>query len=63
MRTLKRDQKSGAVLNMDLESLNKYKKDKMYYKKVESLEVDITDIKKCLLHICEKIDKLQEKRP
>lgn len=59
--TLKRDSNSPAILNTDSESLNKYKRDRLYYKKVDQIEIDIAEIKRTVVSICTRIEKLEIK--
>lgn len=54
-----KDDKSGAVLNNDKESLNKYRLEKKYRNKVDRMNKDLEDIKECLSKICQKIKSLE----
>lgn len=58
---IRRDVKSKAVLNTDVESLNKYKLERSYYRKVDQLQADILEIKRSIISICEKIERLESK--
>lgn len=58
---IRRDVKSNAVLNTDIESLNKYKLERSYYRKVDQLHADILEIKRSIISICEKIERLESK--
>lgn len=58
---IKRDAKTHAVLNTDIESLNKYKLERSYYRKVDQLQADILEIKKSIISICQKIERLESK--
>ena len=58
---IKRDAKTHAVLNTDIESLNKYKLERSYYRKVDQLQADILEIKKSIINICQKIERLESK--
>ena len=58
---IKRDVKTQAVLSTDIESLNKYKLERTYYRKVDQLHADILEIKKTIVSICEKIERLESK--
>lgn len=51
---------SGAILSTDAAALNKYKIERNYYRKVDRIQNDILDIKKSILHIYERIEKLEE---
>jgi len=51
---------TGAILSTDAAALNKYKIERNYYRKVDRIQNDILDIKKSILHIYERIEKLEE---
>ena len=40
-----RDVTGKAVLNNDREALNKYKVERLYYRKIDKLHSDVTEIK------------------
>jgi len=56
-----RDPNSRAVINKDLEALNKYKTERLYYKRVDRLQNDVVEIQSTLVRICERIDALEKK--
>ncbi len=58
---MKKDSNSGAVLNTDLAALNKYKVERSYYRKVDKLQDDILEIKRSIISIYERIEKLENK--
>lgn len=58
---IRRDGKSQAVLNTDVEALNKYKLERTYYRKIDKLQSDILEIKRSIINICEKIERLESK--
>ena len=58
---MNRDAKSNAILNTDAAALNKYKVERAYYRKVDRLHDDIIEIKKSILTIYERIEKLESK--
>jgi hypothetical protein len=58
---IKRDGNSGAVLNTDVAALNKYKVERNYYRKVDKLQDDILEIKRSIISIYERIEKLENK--
>ena len=60
MSDMKRDN-VGAVINTDIEALNKYKVERSYYRKVDKLQNDILEIKRSIITIYEKIEKLETK--
>jgi len=61
MSNIKRDNNSGAVLNTDAAALNKYKIERNYYRKVDKLQDDILEIKRSIISIYERIEKLENK--
>jgi len=61
MSNIKRDGNSGAVLNTDVAALNKYKVERSYYRKVDKLQDDILEIKRSIISIYERIEKLENK--
>ena len=56
-----RDPNSKAILSTDAEALNKYKVERAYYRKVDRLHQDLIEIKKSILTIYERIEKLESK--
>lgn len=56
---IKRDPKTNAILNTDADSLNKYKIERTYYRKVDRLQQDILEIKRSIISIYERIEKLE----
>lgn len=61
MGDLKRDSISGAIINNDASALNKYKVERSYYRKVDKLQDDILEIKRSIISIYERIEKLENK--
>ena len=61
MSDMKKDSNSGAVLNTDLAALNKYKVERSYYRKVDKLQDDILEIKRSIISIYKRIEKLENK--
>lgn len=55
-----RDQKTNAVLNTDIEALNKYKMEKKYYKRVDTLRSDVDEIRETVVRMCERIENLEK---
>ena len=55
------DKTSGAILSTDASALNKYKIERNYYRKVDRIQNDLVDIKKSILDIYQRIEKLEEK--
>ena len=56
---MRRDQTGKAIINTDIEALNKYKQERTYYRKVDSLYLDVLEIKKSILSISERISRLE----
>tara|TARA_R110002074_G_scaffold185712_3_gene351131 strand:+ start:212 stop:397 length:186 start_codon:yes stop_codon:yes gene_type:complete len=61
MSNVKRDSTSGAIVNTDVSALNKYKVERNYYRKVDKLQDDILEIKRSIISIYERIEKLENK--
>lgn len=61
MAIINRDKTTGAILNTDSDALNKYKVERSFYRKVDRIQLDLLDIKKSMLEIFERIEKLEEK--
>lgn len=59
--SLIRDKKSQAVLNTDAAALNKYKIERSYYRKIDTIQQDILEIKRSLIIIWEKIEEMENK--
>jgi|TARA_A100001015_G_scaffold209035_1_gene233969 uncharacterized protein (UPF0297 family) len=59
MSDMKRDQKTGAVLSTDAASLNKYKVERSYMRKVDRIQTDLLDIKRSIIEIYQRIEKLE----
>lgn len=59
--TSKRDPKSKAIINTDAEALNKYKLERSYYRKVDSISSDIAEIKDIIANMCKRIEILEGK--
>ena len=61
MSNIKRDSTSGAIVNTDVSALNKYKVERNYYRKVDRLQDDILEIKRSIISIYERLEKLENK--
>jgi hypothetical protein len=61
MATINRDKTSGAILNTDAAALNKYKVERSFYRKVDRIQTDLLDIKKSIVDILQRLEKLEEK--
>lgn len=58
---IKKDNTTGAVLSTDAAALNKYKIERNYYRKVDRIQSDLVEIKRSIIDIYERIEKLEEK--
>ena len=56
-----RDEHSQAILNVDAEALNKYKRERSYYRKVDQMQKDINEIKKCISSMCQRMEKIESR--
>lgn len=54
-----RDEKSKALINNDVSALNKYKLERDRIRKLESLSKEVTEIRKILNSVCEKLDNIE----
>lgn len=61
MSNITREENTGAILNMDSDALNKYKVERNFYRKVDRIQNDLIDIKKSIIDIYERIEKLEDK--
>lgn len=61
MSNIERDKRSGAIVSTDVSALNKYKVERTYYRKVDKLQDDILEIKRSIISIYERIEKLENK--
>jgi|TARA_R110000803_G_scaffold202042_2_gene267015 hypothetical protein len=59
--TINRDLQTGAILNTDAAALNKYKVERNFYRKVDRIQTDLLDIKRSIIDIYERIEKLEER--
>jgi len=58
---IKKDNTTGAVLSTDAAALNKYKIERNHYRKVDRIQSDLVEIKRSIIDIYERIEKLEEK--
>lgn len=56
---LVRDEKTGALLNNDVTSLNKYKLERDRIRKMDLLSKEVKEIRKILNIVCERLDKIE----
>jgi len=55
-----RDSNSKAILSTDTQALNKYKMERNYYRKIDKLQSDVTEIQETLSYMCKRIAKLEK---
>lgn len=53
-----RDAKTKAILNTDVESLNKYKRERNTIKKIEQISNELSEVKLILANVCRKIEEI-----
>ena len=58
---LRRDQHSNAVLNTDKAALNKYKKERALFRKVEMLTRELSEVKAALERCNEKLEQIENR--
>ena len=61
MNNYKKEETSGAILSTDAAALNKYKVERNLYRRVDRIQADLCDIKKSIIDIYERIEKLEER--
>lgn len=54
-----RDEKTKALINNDTAALNKYKLERDKLRKIENLSREVSEIRKILSAVCEKLDKIE----
>lgn len=54
-----RDEKTKALINNDANALNKYKLERDRLRKIDILSKEVSEIKKILASVCEKLDKIE----
>jgi hypothetical protein len=59
---IKRDIYNKAVIATDAEALNKYKTDRLYYRKINMIQDDMVEIKETVFNICKRIEALEKKQ-
>ena len=55
-----RDEKTKALINSDLEALNKYKMERRQVRKMEELLNEVSVIKEKLASVCERLEKVEK---
>lgn len=54
-----RDERTKALLNDDIASLNKYKIERDRVRRMEQLSKEMIEIKKVLSSVCERLEKIE----
>jgi len=52
---------SGAVINTDIQALNKYKLERALYRKVDKLQSELNEAKACLKRLSDRVDKIEKR--
>ena len=60
MNNVKRDKRSGAIVNTDREALNKYKLERKYQNKINKMESDISEMQEYIKELFSRIRYLEE---
>jgi hypothetical protein len=60
MSNIQRGRNNGAILNTDAAALNKYKIERNYYRQTDKITSDLLDIKRSIIDIYERIEKLEK---
>jgi len=58
---MKKDNKSGGVLNTDKDALLRYKREKLVEKKITQLQNHIAELKNSLIGMDKRLDKLEQR--
>lgn len=57
---MERDKLSGAIVNTDKQALNKYKLERQYQRKVDKLELEITEMQALIKELFWRVETLEE---
>lgn len=57
---LMRDQKTKALINTDVAALNKYKAERQQARDVKRLSAELSEVKRTLAEVCERIEKIEK---
>jgi hypothetical protein len=55
-----RDSRTNALINTDIQALNKYKAERNQVRKIEQLSKELEQIKVILCRVCETIERLEK---
>ncbi len=56
---IKRDSQTKAILNTDIQALNKYKQERALYKRIEVLNKEVVEIKQVLVRVSERLENIE----
>lgn len=56
---MKRDTHSQALINNDVQSLNKYKQERELHRRVEKLSLEMNNIRTTLIRVTEVLEKIE----
>lgn len=57
---IRRDSKTRALINNDVQALNKYKQERALYQKVEKLSTEVVEIKQLLVTVTQRLDDIEK---
>jgi hypothetical protein len=57
---IRRDSKTRALINNDVQALNKYKQERALYQKVERLSTEVVEIKQLLVTVTQRLDDIEK---
>lgn len=57
---IRRDSKTRALINNDVQALNKYKQERALYQKVEGLSTEVVEIKQLLVTVTQRLDDIEK---
>ena len=56
---IKRDSQTKAILNTDIQALNKYKQERALYKRIEVLNKEVVEINQVLVTVYERLYNIE----
>jgi len=56
---LERDKHSNAIINSDVNALNKYKQERELHRKINKLMAECGEVKQCLENVNARLDKIE----
>jgi hypothetical protein len=58
---LQRDKHSNAIINTDVNALNKYKQERALHRRVDTLSKEVAEIKQTLKRVCDTLDTIENR--